>query len=74
MSLSEQPPSEGDSARGLQELTGGGPQSRSGGLGWNSAELLIIDEFVNRRVISADRALGVPAQLQLAETHRESIV
>ena len=34
MSLSEQPPSEGDAARGLQELTGGGPQSQSGGLGW----------------------------------------
>ena len=34
MSLSEQPPSEGDAARGLQELTGGGPQSKSGGLGW----------------------------------------
>jgi Peptidase family M28/PA domain len=34
MSLSEQPPSEGDAARGLQELTGGRPQAKSGGLGW----------------------------------------
>lgn len=34
MSLSEQPPSEGDSAKGLKELTGGGAQAKSGGLGW----------------------------------------
>jgi hypothetical protein len=34
MSLSEQPPSDGDSAKGLNELTGGGEQANSGGLGW----------------------------------------
>src|SRR5258708_10267620 len=30
----EQPPSEGDSAKGLKVLTGGGAQAKSGGLGW----------------------------------------
>src|SRR3989454_2412632 len=38
-----------------------------------AAELLVVDEFLDRRIRSADRALGVLAQLELPELHPERV-
>src|SRR5213594_3200252 len=38
-----------------------------------AAKLLVIDEFLDRRIRSADRALGVLAQLELPELHPERV-
>src|SRR5213594_1134992 len=38
-----------------------------------AAELLVIDEFLDRRTRSADRALGVLAQLELPKLHPERV-
>ena len=38
-----------------------------------ATEYLIVDQFSHRRVVAAQRAVGVPPQLHLAELHRQGI-
>src|SRR3712207_5802536 len=45
-----------------------------GGLLRDAAELLVVDELCDRRVLAADRAVRVLAQLHLAEAHAEGVV
>ena len=44
-----------------------------GGLGCDATELPIIDKLGHCRMQPADRALGILAQLQLAEAHGEGV-
>src|SRR5215213_268946 len=40
----------------------------------DAAELLVVDELRNRRVLAADRAVQILAELHLAEAHAQSII
>src|SRR5262249_19713362 len=40
----------------------------------NAAELLVVDELRDRRLVAAHRALRIPANLELAETHPQGII
>ena len=39
-----------------------------------AAELMIVDQFRDSGMIAAHRAFRVPAQLQLAEAHRQGVI
>src|SRR5438034_4930461 len=41
--------------------------------GRRAAELLVVDQAGDRRVVAAQRALGVPAQVHLPEVHVEAL-
>src|SRR4029079_11123462 len=58
--------------RNLRDAAAG--RLRMRGRRHNAAELLVIDERLDRRVIAADRAFRIPAQLQLAEAHLQRVV
>src|SRR5688572_18499149 len=44
------------------------------GSGGNAAELLVVDELGDRRLLAAHRAVGVPADLHFLEAHVERVV
>src|SRR3954452_7201843 len=48
--------------------------SASGGGHWPAAERLVVDELADGRVVAAERALRIAADLDLAELHRQGIV
>ncbi len=58
----------------ISSRVGSAGRRRVGSAHANPAELLIIDQGVNRRVGTADRAPGILADLHLAEGHLESVV
>ena len=45
----------------------------SGVSGANAAELLVVDELGDGGIFTADRALGILAQLEFAEAHVERV-
>src|SRR5579871_836729 len=54
----------------LQGMTASADQRR---LARQAAELHVVDQLRDRRVVAADRALRVAAQLHLAELHRQRV-
>src|SRR5213083_1387765 len=40
----------------------------------DAAELLVVDQLGDRRLLAAHRAVGVPADLHLLELHRQRVV
>src|ERR1044071_3068023 len=40
----------------------------------DTAELLVVDQLGDRRLLAAYRAVGVPADLHLVELHRQRVV
>ena len=57
-------------------VTSGTPDDAGCARRWRSTpqNCVVVDELVDRRMVAADRALGIAAQLQLAEAHLQRVV
>ena len=56
------------------DVTARGDRFGRGLVLWHSAKLLVIDQFSDRAMIAADRALRVSPQLEFTEFHPKRVV